>query len=298
MNIQSLKEYSLPFLFIIIYGSGFVFTALGLKDSTPFAFLCFRFFIAFFILLGIAFILKVKWPKSLKEVFHIAIAGSLTVGVFSIGVFLSIDYGITASLSALIIALQPMLVTFLAIKFLNEKFNSKILLGLALGILGVAFVVSSKVSTSQSEILGVVFSVVALLGLSIGNIYQKKFCANMNLFSGGAIQTFASAMLTLPLLIFYEDIKIDFTKDFIISLFYMSVVVSICALSILYIMIKNKDVSKVSSIFYLVPISSVIVGYLVLDSKLDINIFVGIIFVICAIFLINKKEKCENSNIR
>lgn len=297
MNAQFLKEYSLPFIFIAVYGSGFVFTALGLQNSSPMFFLSFRFFIAFFILILIAIILKADWPSSLKEFLHIGVAGSLTVGVFSIGVFLSLDYGINASLSALIIALQPILVTFLAVKLLNEKFNYKILLGLIVGVLGVAFVVSSKVSSSQTQILGVIFSIIALVGLSFGNIYQKKFCANMNLFSGGAIQTLASTLLTLPFLLLYEDIRIEFTNDFIIALFYMSVVVSIGALSILYIMIRNKDVSKVSSIFYLVPVSAVIVGYLVLDSKLDINIFIGIIFVICSIFLINKKEKnFENSN--
>lgn len=291
MNLEDLKNYSLPFLFIIIYGSGFVFTALGLQDTTPIAFLFLRFLIAFFILLSIAMILKVDWPNSFKEFLHIAVAGSLTVGVFSIGVFLSIDYGINASLSALIIALQPILVTFLAVKFLNEKFNYRILLGLVIGILGVAFVVSTKVSNSQTQMLGVLFSVVALVGLSLGNIYQKKFCSKMNLYSGGAIQTLASTIITVPFLLFYEDIKIEFTNEFIIALFYMSIVVSIGALSILYIMIRTKDVSKVSSIFYLVPVSAAIFGYLVLDTSLDINIFVGIIFVICSIFLINKKEK-------
>ena len=280
---------TLPILFIFLYGSGFVFTALGLQNSSPIAFLTLRFFIAFFILLIIATIMKVEWPNSFKEFIHISTAGMLTVGVFSIGVFLSIDFGVSASLSALIISLQPIIVTFLAVKFLGEKLNNRIIGGLILGIIGVSFVVSAKSSFSTNDFLGVVFSIIALLGLSFGNIYQKKFCANMNLFSGGSIQTLASTILTLPLLLFYEDVYIEFNSDFIIALLYMSIAVSIGALSFLYIMIKNGSVSKVSSIFYLVPVSASIVGYFVLDAKFDINIFIGIIFVLCSIILINKK---------
>lgn len=287
--INLFRKLTLPILFIFLYGSGFVFTALGLQNSSPIAFLSLRFFIAFFILLIIATIMKVEWPKNLIEFIHIGIAGMLMVGVFSIGVFLSIDFGVSASLSALIIALQPIIVTFLAVKFLSEKLNNRIIWGLILGIIGVSFVVSAKSSFSTNELLGVIFSIIALLGLSFGNIYQKKFCANMNLFSGGSIQTLASTILTLPLLLFYEDVHIEFNSDFIIALLYMSIAVSIGALSFLYIMIKNGSVSKVSSIFYLVPVSASIVGYFVLDAKFDINIFIGIIFVLCSIILINKK---------
>ena len=287
--ITLIKKLTLPILFIFLYGSGFVFTALGLQNSSPIAFLTLRFFIAFFILLIIATIMKVEWPNSFKEFIHISTAGMLTVGVFSIGVFLSIDFGVSASLSALIIALQPIIVTFLAVKFLGEKLNNRIIWGLILGIIGVAFVASTKASFSTNDLLGVIFSIIALLGLSFGNIYQKKFCANMNLFSGGSIQILASTILTLPLLLFYEDVHIEFNSDFIIALLYMSIAVSIGALSFLYIMIKNASVSKVSSIFYLVPVSTSIVGYFVLDAKFDINIFIGIIFVLCSIILINKK---------
>ncbi|MFA6742122.1 MAG: DMT family transporter [Arcobacteraceae bacterium] len=88
--------------------------------------------------------------------------------------------------------------------------------------------------------------------------------------------------------LFFENIKIDWNIEFYISLFYMAIGVSIGALSLLYIMIKNGEVSKVSSIFYLVPVSAAIVSYFLLNEKLEINVIVGIITVIT---LINKKEK-------
>ena len=285
-----IKKSILPFGFIFLYGSGFIFAQYGLVHSTPMAFLAIRFFITFLILLLIAYFLKVSFPKTKKEFLQIAIAGSLTVGTFSIGGFLSISYGISGATNALIIALQPIIVTFLALKFLNENINKRVWLGLIIGFIGVGFVVFSKLDSSTSSYLGLFWSIVSLLGLSFGSLYQKKYCSHMNVFSGGAIQTFSSTILVLPFL-FFEDIKIDWNTEFYISLFYMSVGVSIGALSLLYVMIKNGEVSKVSSIFYLVPVSAAIVSYFLLNEKLELNVIVGIITVIIGITLINKKEK-------
>lgn len=276
--------------FVLLYGSGFVFTQYGLENATPMAFLALRFFIAFIILLIIAYYLKSPLPKTFKEFLHISIAGSLTVGTFSIGVFLSISYGVSASLNALVIALQPIVVTYLAMKYLNEKINRYVIIGLIMGFFGVSFVLLSSVELSSSEVFGVMFSFIALLGLSFGNLYQKKYCQNMNLFSGGAIQTLSSTFLVIPFL-FFEDIGINFNSDFIIALAYMSVGVSIGALSLLYIMIEKGAVSKVSSIFYLMPVSAVFMSWLLFDKSVDIMIITGIVIIFISILLIMKVDK-------
>ncbi len=285
---ESLQKSILPFGFIFLYGSGFIFTQYGLQNSTPMAFLGIRFFIAFCILVLIAYFFKMPFPKNKKEFFHISIAGSLTVGTFSIGVFLSISYGISGAINALIISLQPIIVTVLALNFLKEKITIRVWIGLALGFLGVFFVVISKLNVEDFSMIGIFCSLVALAGLSFGSLYQKKYCTGMNLYSGGAIQTLSATILTLPFL-FFENIYITWNIDFFIALFYMAVGVSIGALSLLYIMIKNGEVSKVSSIFYLVPVSAAIVSYFLLNEKLELNVIIGIITVIIGITLINKR---------
>jgi len=275
---------------MFLYGSGFIFTQYGLQNSSPMAFLGIRFFIAFWILLVIAYILKVPIPKSKKDFFQIALAGSLTVGTFSIGVFMSISYGVSGALNALIIALQPIIVTFLALNFLGEEINKRVWVGLIIGFIGVGFVVISEFDLSFDSIIGVFWSVVGLLGLSFGSLYQKKYCTDMNLYSGGAIQTLSSTILVIPFL-FFEDIHVTWNNDFLIALLYMAVGVSIGALSLLYIMIKNGEVSKVSSIFYLVPVSAAIVSFFLLGEKMELNVIIGIATVITGITLINKKDK-------
>ena len=285
---SNINKMFLPLVFILLYGSGFVFTKLGLNNSSPMFFLSLRFFIAFLILLFLSFVLKSPWPKNKKEFFHIAISGSLTVGVFSLGVYLSIFYKIQVSLSALIISLQPILVTLLAQKILDEKSTSNIWKGLIISFVGVFIILFFKFTSTSITFIAVIYSFIGLLGLSFGNIYQKKHCSNMNLFTGGAIGTFFSFLLILPFL-YYEDILVNFNKDFFIALFYMAIGVSIGALSLLYIMIRKASVSKVASIFYLVPVSAVIISYFVLDVKIDISVLIGIMFVLFGIKQIHKK---------
>lgn len=171
LNIEKLI---LPFGFIFLYGSGFIFTQYGLENSSPMAFLVIRFFIAFWILLFITYIFKVSVPKTIKEFFHIAIAGSLTVGTFSIGVYMSISYGVSGALNALIISLQPIIVTFLALKLLKEKVTIQVYLGLLIGFIGVIFVVFSKLSFNYESNIGLFWSLIGLFGLSFGSLYQKK----------------------------------------------------------------------------------------------------------------------------
>jgi len=214
-------------------------------------------------------------------------------------VYLSLFYGVSASLSALVIALQPIIVALLAWKFLNEEKNNKIILGLVLGFIGVFFVIAQKIDNIELSI-GILYSFIALLGLSLGNLYQKRFCLHMNLFSGGAIQTLSSTLLVIPFL-YFEDIRVVWNGDFILALMYMSIGVSIGALSLLYIMIKKADISKVSSIFYLVPLSAVFISYILFNVKIDLVTMLGIMIVLFAIVLINKKtkkENNENSNFR
>jgi len=285
------SNWLLPFAFITLYGSGFVATKYGLVNASPLAFLLIRFFIAFILLILLSYFLKVAWPKSMKEVFHIAVAGSLTVAVFSIGVYISINEGVSPSLNALIIALQPALVSILAIKFLGEEISLRHWIGLLIGFVGVCFVVISKFELNSPEMFGILMTIFALLGLSFGNLYQKKYCSHMNLFSGGVIQTFASFILVLPLMLAFEDIRVDWNMDLVYAILYMSVAVSIGALSVLYILIKKGDVSKVSSMFYLIPVCAAIMSYIFFDESIEMGVVLGIITVLIGISLINKKDK-------
>ena len=293
------KRYAqglIPFFFVGLYGSGFVGTKYGLEHANPLSFLVSRFAAASFLLTVLAF-LFMKTNKTtivkihnVKEIMHIAIAGLLTVATFSIGVFVSIDKGLSPSLSAMIIALQPILVALLAVKLMNERVTKKQWLGLVLGLLGVLIVLMRNVTFNQVGIEAVGLSIMALLGLTLGNIYQKHYCSDMNLFYGGAVQSGVSAIVCLILLVSFSEFQLNWTVEYTYAWGYMTIGVSVGALSLLYIMIQHGSVTKVASLFYLVPVSAAVVSFFVYAEKLNPITFVGIGIVVLAILLTVKSE--------
>ncbi|MHA7854678.1 DMT family transporter [Marinobacter shengliensis] len=282
-----LQSLTFPFFFVLLYGSGFVGAKYGLPYSTPLSFLSLRFLIAAVILLLAARLLKVAVP-TWREFWHIAIAGSLTVAMFSIGVFVSIDMGLSPALSALIIALQPILVGFLARYMVGEKLTLVQWSGLVSGLAGVTMVVGHNVDLNMAQAIPVAMSILGLLGLTFGNLYQKKFCSNMNVVSGGCIQSFASAVICVLLLAIFDQYIIEWDIEFVGALAYMSVGVSIGALTLLYLMIRRGEVSKVASVFYLVPVSAAVASYLIYDETFDFITIIGAAVVALGVFLTNK----------
>ncbi len=285
---NKIGHFIFPFLFVLLYGSGFVGAKYGLPYSTPLSFLTLRFFIAGAILLLIAKILKESFP-SLTDIFYISVAGSLTVATFSIGVFISIDMGLSPSLSAIIIALQPIFVAILAKSFVDEEVMPRQWFGLIIGLFGVLLVVFHNMDFSTAGLYSILLSVVGLLGLTFGSLYQKKYCSNMSLFTGGSIQSLSSGFICLILLLLFDSYKIIWSSEFVYALSFMAIGVSIGALSLLYIMIQRSEVSKVASLFYLVPVSAAITGYLIYDEVFDLLTGLGVVIVAIGVYLTNKK---------
>lgn len=283
-----MQSLTFPFFFVVIYGSGFVGAKYGLPYSTPLSFLSLRFLIAAAILLVVARLFKVTIPPW-RETWHIAIAGTLTVAMFSIGVFVSIDMGLSPALSALIIALQPILVGFFARYMVGEKLSLTQWCGLLTGLAGVAMVVGHNVHLDMTSTVPIAMSVLGLLGLTLGNLYQKKFCSTMNVISGGCIQSFASAMVCLVLLTAFDHYWIEWNMEFVGALAYMSIGVSIGALTLLYLMIRRGEVSKVASVFYLVPVSAAVASYLIYNETFDLTTMIGAAVVAVGVFLTNRR---------
>lgn len=277
----------LPFFFIVLYGSGFVGAKYGLPYSTPLSFLTLRFLIAGMLLMAIAQLLRASMP-SWRDMGHIAVAGSLTVATFSIGVFISIDMGLSPALSALIIALQPILVGVFARRLVGEHLSYVQWLGLSFGLAGVAIVVGHNIDITSVGLISVVMSIIGLLGLTFGNLYQKKFCAEMNLFTGGCIQSLTSGLICLLLLPIFEHYSIQWSSEFIGALLYMTIGVSIGALSLLYLMIRRGEVSKVASVFYLVPVSAAVAAYFFFGETFDAVTLTGAAIVATGVYLTNR----------
>ncbi|WP_417832328.1 DMT family transporter [Terasakiella sp.] len=291
MNEGHIHSIAFPFIFVMLYGTGFVGAKYGLPYAEPVTFLVWRFAIAACVVAGIGLFFKANWPKSWREAFHISVAGMLTVGTFSLGVFVAIDMGLSPALSALIIALQPVLVAVVARRMLGESLKLFQWLGLVFGLIGIVFVVSQKLDFTSVHMTGLGMAVIGLLGLSFGNLYQKRFCADMNIFSGGAIQSFASCVMCLPFAFAFETMQVEWSVQFMGALGYMSIGVSVGALSLLYVMIRRGEVSRVASIFYFVPVSAALVSSFLFEEKIDLPVAIGISITALGVMLVNRQPK-------
>jgi drug/metabolite transporter (DMT)-like permease len=275
--------------FVALYGAGFVGARLGLPHAPPFAFLALRFAIAASLLAILAQMFSAPWPRQAREYRDIASAGFLTVGVFSAGVFYSIALGLAPAASALIIALQPILIAVAAPSLLDERIGQHRWPGLLLGLAGVFLVLREGIGEQATTMLPVMLSVVALLGLSAGNLYQKSRCTTMHPFSGGAIQCAVCAAACLIASLLSEDMPIAWTGEFVVALLWMAVVVSVGAVSLLVILIRDGEVSRVAGLFYLVPVSAAICAWLLFDQQIGPAQWLGIGIAACGVALANRR---------
>lgn len=287
-----IARLSLPLLFVTLYGSGFVGTRLGLPYAEPFMFLALRFLLAAIVLGLIALAIGAPWPVSRREVLHIVGAGVLTIGVFSAGVFYSIARGLPPAVSALIIALHPILVAVGASRLLAERITVRQGTGLVLGLIGVFLVLRGGLGTTPGYWLAAGLSVLGLCGLSGGNLYQKAHCANMNVFTGGAIQCAVCALLAAAGAGLVESGAVQWSGEFVVALIWMSVIVSAGAVSLLYVLIRQGEVSRVAGIFYLVPVAAAIAAYLLFDQRIAVDQWLGIGVVAAGVAMASIAHNC------
>ncbi|KLN60772.1 peptide ABC transporter ATP-binding protein [Kiloniella spongiae] len=276
-----------PCTFVLIWSTGFVFAKMALPYAETMTLLATRFLLAVGLLLLISLIWKAKWPRDPMQILHIAVAGILLHAIYLGGVFASIELGLQAGVAALIVGIQPLLVAFAAGVFLKEKITTRQWIGLILGVSGVILVVWAKLENGLGTPLGVSIAVVALFGISIGTVYQKRFCGEMDLRTGAVIQYAAASIPTGILAYFTESMIINWAEEMIFAMFWLVVVLSVGAISLLYILIRKGAASKVSSMFFLVPPTAALMAWVLYDETFRSTALVGMAMTVIGVALVN-----------
>lgn len=139
---------------------------------------------------------------------------------------------------------------------------------MALGMVGVALVIVSKYALGTTNWAALGVAGIALAGITLGTLYQKRFCANMDLRTGGVIQYSATGVVVLLLAMIFETMKIDWTPQFMFSILWLAVVLSIGAISLLYVMIRRGAASKVASLFFLTPSVTAVMAFVLFGESI------------------------------
>lgn len=247
MRMRLLTAY-----FVIVWGGGFVASRYALQFAAPFTYIGVRYAIAFTVAM-LAFGLRARWPGSRAQWGHVAIAGLLSHAGYLGGSHYAQRWGLSAGVTALVLALQPLATALVMSRWLHERLAPRQMIGVAVGLAGVALVVVQRVDSGAISLASLMAVSWALLCVTAGTLYQRQFCSGVDLRSAVCIHFAATALLMLPLGWLLEGFDIQWSPQIAGSLVYHVLLASIGAYSIFHLLLRRGQATGVTSLLYLTP---------------------------------------------
>ena len=278
-----------PLLFVFLWSTGFVGAKYGLPYAEPLSFLLVRYGLVIALMTAIALATRAPWPKVPAQWLHIGVSGVLVHAVYLGGVFVAIKHGLPAGVTALVVGMQPLLTALGAGWLLDEQVSARQWGGLVLGLVGVGMVVSGKLGAPELGPM-LIPALVALLGITAGTLYQKRFCAKFDLRSGSVIQFVPTAIVTAIAVAVFEDFHVEWTGQFVCALGWLVLVLSIGAISLLNLLIRSGSAVNVASLFYLTPLSTALIAWAIFDEKLTLTAGFGMLLAVSGVYLVARKK--------
>jgi drug/metabolite transporter (DMT)-like permease len=279
-----------PLLFVFLWSTGFIGAKYGLPYAEPLSFLLVRYGLVIALMTAIALATRAPWPKAPAQWLHIGVSGVLVHAIYLGGVFVAIKHGLPAGVTALVVGMQPLLTALGAGWLLDEQVSGRQWGGLALGFVGVGMVVSGKLGAPALGPM-LIPALVALLGITAGTLYQKRFCAKFDLRSGSVIQFVPTAVVTAIAIALFEDFHVEWTGQFMFALGWLVLVLSIGAISLLNLLIRSGSAVNVASLFYLTPLSTALIAWVVFGEKLTLTAAAGMLLAVSGVYLVARPAK-------
>lgn len=285
MQLSHSFTRAVPFLFVGLWSTGFIGARWGLPYIEPFNFLFIRMLLTLLAFLGLILWFKAKWP-SLKGAGHQMVTGSLIHAGYLGGVFTAIKLQLPAGVTAIVVGLQPLLTAFLSRYWLGQSLNRRGWLGLWLGLAGVVLVLGSGVFNAQFEVHpGAVIAVmVALFSISFGTLYQKRYGSGVNLLTASFMQYVATALWMAMLTFTFETREVVWDPHLIGALTWLVLGLSVSAILLLLLMIREGESAKVASYFYLVPLATTVEAWVLFDEQLSLLALAGIAVTVAGVY--------------
>ena len=287
-----------PIIFVLLWSTGFIGAKYILPYAEPFVFLTIRYLFATLILVAIAKAigesLRITWPQIKQSILVSVFLHVIYIG----GVFYAIFIDIPAGITAVIVSLQPILVSAIAIPLLNERLSYKQIFGLLLGFIGVTFLLIPKLFEGDLSIgfsaAGITACVLALLGTTGGYLIQKKGGSDIPFLAGTAVQFASSTIIFAIASIIFEPLKVDITLEFILALAWIVIALSIGSIFLLFYLLRKGSASSVSSLYYLVPPLTAIQAYLFFGERINSIGLVGMTLAALGTLIVTKEGKSSH----
>ncbi|MEJ7806882.1 MAG: DMT family transporter [Telluria sp.] len=282
---------TIPVFFVFLWSTGFIVAKFGLPYAPPLTFLLLRCACVLLVLVPLVWVARAPWPAG--NMGHIAFAGVLLQAGYLGGVWCAIKLGMPAGVTALIVGMQPIL-TAAAAPLIGESVRPRQWLGLLFGLAGVALVVYAKMSLTGLSPLAIGYCVLALLSITAGTMYQRRYCPRFDLRTGTVIQFGATVALLLPLAMVFEDLSpaletVQWTPSFIGALLWSVFALSIGAIFLLFTLLRRNDATVVTSLLYLTPPTTALMAWIMFGEAFTLLGVAGMALAVIGVICVVKK---------
>ena len=283
-----------PGLFVFLWSTGFIGVKYGIPFAPPFYFIAIRMAIASLLLFIAISFLRRSQPLTRSILWPSTLIGLTLHGAYLGGCFFAVSRGMPAGVAALIVSLQPVLVSLFAAKYLNEPLKARAVSGLILGLAGLFVVVIPRINMTGDNaisLVAVAASVIGLLGGTSGTILQKKYGGAIPTLAGTSIQYAATALVLLFLALLFEEPNITWSPEFIGALTWLVLALSFGAILLLFFLLSHGSAASVSSLYYLVPAVTAIIAYFMFDEHISVLTLIGTAITVVGVWLVVSKQK-------
>lgn len=279
---------AIPFLFVLLWSTGFIGARLGLPHAPPLVFLVLRYLAVIAVMTSLALVMRAPWPRDLRAWASIGIAGLLVHGLYLGGVFIAISQGLPAGVTSLVVGLQPLLTAVVAAGWMGERLDARRWLGLGLGFAGVALVVSRQLGGGFAA-GGLPAAVLALLAITAGTLWQKRWCPAFDWRTGLVVQFIPATLATAIAAALTEPLQVHWSGEFVFALAWLIFVLSLGAVSLLNMLIRSGSAVDSASLFYLVPPATALFAWALFGETLTGLALLGMALAVAGVWLARMK---------
>lgn len=275
---------AMPIVFVLIWSTGFIVARYGMPYAPPLKFLATRYALSLLCFAAWIVLARVKAPSSRAQWLHLAVVGVLVHAGYLGGVWSAVKLGMGSGLSALIVGLQPVL-TALWMSYIGGKVTARQWGGLVLGFIGLLLVVSTKLGHGEATTLNLSFAAMALLSITAGTLYQKRFVSPCDVRSANAVQLGAALLVTLPLTLL-EPEAMQWNAQLAWAMAWSVVGLTLGGSSLLYLLVQRGAATTVTSLLYLVPPTTAFMAWILFNEAITTVTVVGTVLTALGVWLV------------
>jgi drug/metabolite transporter (DMT)-like permease len=281
----------LAWFFVLVWGSGYLASKTGMQYAAPFTFLALRYAFGMLCLAIWVLVSRPRWPSTKRQVLHICVAGLLMHAINLGGSHYAQYLGMSAGITALLLATQPLFTAAFASRILGERLDGRQWTGVVVALIGVSLVVWYKVNVQAGTLASFIAVAVSLAAITSGTLYQRAYCKDVDLRSAAFIQFLVSLLVLAPLAIGIDGFAVRWSWTLLAAIAFLVVFASILAVNALHTLMRRGHATKVTSLFFLTPVVAVLLEWAMFNVIPTALTVIGIVVTCAGVALVTVRPE-------